>query len=66
MADRAANPERLIGPDRRDVQPLVAFETSGQRDADDRCGGDVAEHLIGAEPRSERSRTFIHGHRWER
>jgi len=66
VADRAANPERLVGTDRRDVQPLIAFETAGERDADDRCRSDVTEDLIGAESRSERPCSFIHGLRWER
>jgi hypothetical protein len=66
VADRAADPERLIGTDRRDVQPLIAFETAGERDADDRCRSDVTEDLIGAKSRSERPCAFIHGLRWER
>ncbi|PYY62588.1 hypothetical protein DEJ17_01820 [Curtobacterium sp. MCSS17_011] len=66
MADRAPNPEGLIGPDRRDVQPPITFETAGEWDADDRCCGDVTEHLIGAESRSERPCAFVHGLRWER
>ncbi len=66
MADRATNPERLVGADRRDVQPLITFEATGEGDAHDRCGGDVTEHLIGAESRSECPSTFVHGFRGER
>jgi len=59
MADRPADPERLVRPDRRHVEAWVALESTGQGDAEQHGGSGVAEDLIAAQPRSECPGEFV-------